>query len=128
MNKPIRCKEYGASLFFIEENKAIIERLKEYFPFRWKEMLALSVFRLLYQSPLKDMELHYHDSYLSEVFPELFLSKNRLHQILEDVGQDRKSIAEFSRSFVCGNENLLIDLEIPKQTRDLIETLGLHIT
>ena len=46
----------------------------------------------------------------------------------KDVGQDRESIVEFLRSFICGNENLLIDLKMPKQTRDLIETLGLHIT
>jgi len=110
MNKPTTCKEYGASLFLIEENKDVIDRLKEYFPVRWKEIFALSVFRLLYQSPLKHMELHWEDSYLSEVFTGASLSKNSLHQVLEDVGQDRQGIAEFLRSFVCGHENLLIDL------------------
>ena len=110
MNKPTTCKEYGASLFLIEENKDVIDRLKEYFPVRWKEIFALSVFRLLYQSPLKHMELHWEDSYLSEVFTGASLSKNSLHQILEDVGQDRQGIAEFLRSFVYGKENLLVDL------------------
>ena len=56
------------------------------------------------------MEIHWEDSYLSEVFTGASLSKNSLHPVLEDVGQDRQGIAEFLRSFVCGNENLLIDL------------------
>jgi len=110
INQPTTCKEFGASLFLVEENKEVIERLKEYFPFRWKELFALSVFRLIHQSPLKHMELHYQDSWLSEVFPDACLSKNTLHQILEDVGQSRQAIAEFLKSFMCGNENLLIDL------------------
>ncbi|MDD3725621.1 MAG: hypothetical protein PHI44_00250 [Candidatus Ratteibacteria bacterium] len=48
------------------------------------------------------MEIHWEDSYLSEVFTGASLSKNSLHPVLEDVGQDRQGIAEFLRSFVCG--------------------------
>ncbi|MEW6095757.1 MAG: transposase [bacterium] len=110
INRPTTCKECGASLFLIEGNKEIIERLKEYFPIRWKELFTLSCFRLMYQSPLKHMELHYHDSWLSEEFPDTYLSKNVLHQILESVGRERKTIVEFLNGFICGSENLLIDL------------------
>ncbi|MGQ9571540.1 MAG: transposase [Thermodesulfovibrionales bacterium] len=110
INQPTTCKEYGASLFLMKENKEIIERLKEYFPNRWKELFALSAFRLLHQSPLKHMELYYHDSWICEELPEACLSKNILHQILESVGRERETIVKFLRSFICGNENLLIDL------------------
>lgn len=110
INCPTTCKECGASLFLIKQNKEIIDRLKEYFPNRWKEIFVLSAFRLIQQSPLKHMELHYHDSWLSEEFAEACLSKNMLHQILEAVGQDRKTIVEFLKGFICGSENLLIDL------------------
>lgn len=110
INRPTTCKECGASLFLMEQNKEIMERLKEYFPELWKEIFILSVFRLMYQSPLKHMELHYQDSWLSEELLGSHLSKNILHQILEALGQDRRAIVEFLRSFICGNENLLIDL------------------
>jgi len=110
INHPTTCKEYGASFFLMMENKDIIEKLKQYFPQRWKEIFSLSVFRLMYQAPLKHMEVHYQDSWLSEELPDASLSKNVLHNILEAVGRDRKTIVEFLRGFICGNENLLIDL------------------
>lgn len=110
VNYPTTCKDYGASLFLIEENKEVIKKLKEYFPLRWKELFVLSALRLIHQSPLKHMEVHYQDSWFSEEFPNAYLSKNTLHQILESVGRDRESIVEFLRGFICGNENLLIDL------------------
>jgi len=110
INRPTTCKEYGASLFLMDISKEIVERLKEYFQKQWKEIFAMSVFRLMYQSPLKHMEIHYQDSWLSEELPDACLSKNTIHHILEAVGQDRKAIVEFLRGFICGNENLLIDL------------------
>ncbi len=110
INQPTTCKEYGASLFLMKENKEIIERLKVYFPNRWKEVFILSAFRLLHQSPLKHIEFLYQDSWISEELSSASLSKNTLHQILEDMGRERKTIIEFLRGFICGGENLLIDL------------------
>ncbi|HOV21964.1 MAG TPA: hypothetical protein PLW95_04705, partial [bacterium] len=61
INRPTTCKEYGASWFLIKENEEVIDKLKNTFPIFWKELFILSVCRLLYQSPLKHMELHYQD-------------------------------------------------------------------
>ncbi len=110
INLPTSCKEYGGSCFLLEDNTTVIERLKIYFPYRWKEIFIFSVFRLMKQSPLKHMELHYQDSWLSEVMPDVSLSKNIVGKILEEIGRDREAIVEFLNGFVCGNENLLIDL------------------
>lgn len=104
------CKECGASLFLVRENKEIVERLKKYFPVRWKEIFVLSVLRLLYRSPLKHMGFYYQDSWLSEEYKEASLSKNSIHQILESTGREREAIVEFLRSFNSGCENLLIDI------------------
>ena len=62
INRPTTCKEYGASFFLIKEGKKIIEKLKEHFPNRWKQIFILSVLRFMYQAPLKHMKLHYLDS------------------------------------------------------------------
>jgi len=110
INKPTTCKEYGASLFLIRENEDIINKLNQYFPHRGNEIFIISLLRLQYQCPLKNIELHYQDSWLSEIFPNAALSKNTLHQILEEVGQNREAIIEFLKSFTCYKENLLIDL------------------
>jgi len=110
INLPTSCKEYGASWFLLENNTTVIERLKIYFPYRWKEIFIFSVCRLMYQSVLKHMELHYQESWLSEVMPDASLSKNIVGKILEEIGRDRETIVEFLKGFICGNENLLIDL------------------
>ncbi|HOJ38862.1 MAG TPA: transposase [bacterium] len=110
INRPTTCKEYGASWFLLEENKDVIERLKTYFPSRWKEIFVSSVCRLMYQSPLKHIEFHYQESWLSEVMPDASLSKNIVGKILEEIGRDRETIVEFLKGFICGNENILIDL------------------
>ena len=102
INRPTTCKEYGASWFLIKENEEVIDKLKNTFPIFWKELFVLSVCRLLYQSPLKHIELHYQDSWVSEVYQGISLSKNVLHQILEDIGRNRESITKFLRSFVKG--------------------------
>lgn len=110
INRPTTCKEYGASFFLIKEGKKIIEKLKEHFPNRWKQIFILSALRFMYQAPLKHMKLHYLDSWLSEELAGVSFSKNILHQIIEDVGRDRCAIVQFLKDFICGNENLLIDL------------------
>ena len=63
----------------MKENEEVIDKLKNTFPFFWKELFILAGCRLLYQSPLKHMELHYQDSWVSEVFQGISLSKNILH-------------------------------------------------
>ena len=109
-NRPTTIKEYGASLFLMEDNRKIIEKLKEYFFDCWKEIFILSVFRLMYQSPLKHMQLHYLDSWLCQEMPDARLSKDSLGQLLETIGAQRESIVEFLRGFIGGSEKLLIDL------------------
>jgi hypothetical protein len=91
---PTTCKEYGASMFLMKDNKEVSERLKECFPFRWKEIFVLSVLRSIYQSPLKHMEFQYQDSWLSEELPGVHLSKNTLSGVLESIGRDREKIVK----------------------------------
>lgn len=108
--RPTTSKEYGASFFLLETNREIIEGLKKHFPERWKELFVLSVFRLMYRAPLKHMEVHYQDSWISEVISEASLSKYTLHQILETIGRNRGAIVGFFRDLYCREERLLIDL------------------
>jgi transposase len=121
INSPTTCKEYGASNYLLKGNKEIIDRLKDCFKDLWREIFVLSVFRLLYQSPLKHIELHYKDSWLEEEVFGANLSKNSLHQILEDLGRNRANIVKFLRNFICKGENLLIDLtHIFSLSRDIV--------
>ncbi|HRR95846.1 MAG TPA: hypothetical protein P5150_03835 [Candidatus Ratteibacteria bacterium] len=72
------------------------------------------------------MELHYQDSWVSEVYQGISLSKNVLHQLLEDSCSD--VLLYLSKYRKVKIPTHWLDLEIPKQTKKLIENLDLHIT
>lgn len=76
----------------------------------------------MYQSPLKHIELYYQGSWLSEIMDRAHLSK-KSRKDLEEVGRDRRNIVEFLKGFICGNENVLIDLtHIFSLSQDMILT------
>ena len=109
LSRPVSSKEYGASSILRSKSTDIIARLQEAFPDRWRELWALGVNRLLYQSPLKNMEYLYEESYLSEEYPDLNLSKNNLTDLLQTIGEDRGPITNFMSKFIDGSEHLVFD-------------------
>jgi len=60
--KHVLVKEYGASSFILSISQDIIEKLKEVFPYDWKELFCLALFRLIERSPLKRMGFYYENS------------------------------------------------------------------
>jgi len=109
-NIPTTIKEYGASWLIMHQNREIIEGLRDVFPDWWGEIFVLSAIRFMHYSPLKNMSIHYEDSWLSEEIKDVRLSDKSLHMLLEEVGGDRGSIVRFLRRFISEGENLLIDL------------------
>lgn len=122
INRPTTCKEYGASLFLLKENKEIIERLNEYFPSWWKEIFVLSILRLMHKSPLKHMDLHYQGSWLFEVIKDAHLSKDTLHRILESLGREREGIGFYSQDNIKLSEKEGLRYILPlKRNNNLID-------
>jgi len=106
----IAVKEFGATNFLLEANDDIKERFKELYPDTWKELFIFAVFRLLYTTPLKNLEAYYVSSFLSETLPGAHLSPKVIGNLLGDVGKERERTKTFLRQFVSGNDFLLIDL------------------
>ena len=106
----IAVKEFGATNFLLEANDDIKERFKELYPDTWKELFIFAVFRLLYNTPLKNMQAYYSSSFLSETLPDAHLSPKVLGNLLGDIGKERERTKAFLRQFVSGNDFLLIDL------------------
>jgi len=67
--KNISVKEYGAYHYLYQKHNRILQALQSHFPNWHKELFSLSIFRLLYHAPLKNMPLHYEQFYLSELLP-----------------------------------------------------------
>jgi hypothetical protein len=110
MYKQISPKEYGATYFLQSISKDVIEELKKHFPYEWKELFSLAVFRLTEKSPLKNIDFYYKTSYLSESIKGVRTSQPFLGKFLREVGIHRETIKSFMRSFIIDTEYAIIDL------------------
>lgn len=108
--KNISTKEYGATQQLQAMSEDILTELKAHFSDIWEELFVLACNRLLYQSPLKNMSLYYEESFVSEQFGQLDLSKNTLTSLMQKIGNDREKITKFMAKFIEGSEHLLFDI------------------
>ena len=108
--KHVLVKEYGASSFILSISQDIIEKLKEVFPYDWKELFCLALFRLIERSPLKRMGFYYENSHISERIKNVRTSGKFLGRFLREIGMQRELMKEFMRSFIVDTEYAIIDL------------------
>ena len=106
----ISVKEFGATNLLLEMNAEIKERLKKIYPERWKEIFVFSIFRLLYNTPIKNLLTHYAASFISETLSGARLSPKFVGNLLRDIGREREKTKLFLRDFLSGNDFALIDL------------------
>jgi hypothetical protein len=107
--KNISIKEFGASNFLQQIGSDIKAELQKCFPTQWQSLFALALNRLIYQSPLKNCEFLFEESFVSEELTEAKLDKNSCTQLLQVVGGNREKISEFLRQFVKGAEHIVFD-------------------
>lgn len=108
--KHITCKEFGASRFLHFISEDIITELRRFFPYEWKELFSLAVFRLIEKSTLKMAQFHYQNSFLSECIKGARMSPKFLGPFLRDIGTKRESIQQFMCSFLVDTEYAVIDV------------------
>lgn len=123
----VQVKEYGITTAIDAVFGDTVKALKKYFPDSWQRLVCLAYGRLVHRSPLKNMAFHYSCSYLSEEYPDIDLSAKSLSYFLRDLGEDRKQIVDFCRSFKVINDSILFDgtdifsyseqMELPKFCR-----------
>ena len=88
----VSVKEFGAANFVLDLNEDIKESLKGIYPDKWKELFLFPVFRLLYNTPIKNLQTYYAMSFLSETLPGAYLSPKK-------VGNMLRACQEISRQF-----------------------------
>lgn len=115
----ISVKEFGLSNFFISHMADICEQLRACFPARWQYIVAAAYCRLYKQSPINQMPLHIHHSYLSEQLKEAVFDEKNISLALRDVGRDREQAVRFMKWDVPDGEHVLIDLtHLPSRSRN----------
>jgi len=102
--------ESGMSEYVHSQNEDILEALTTRFPKEGQSLFLLALFRLAYQSPLKNMSFYYDNSFMSQVFPKVNLGKNNLTELLKEVGTQRSSISECMKDIMGDHPSyVLID-------------------
>jgi transposase len=111
-------KEYGAASFVNSISTDILEQLKKFFPLNYEEIFCAAYHRLTQQSRLKNMQMLQEQSYMSEIFPKVNLSKNGLTTLLQNLGSDRETVVSFMKQFIEGSDYLSFDVtDVISQSR-----------
>jgi transposase len=106
----VSVKEFGASNFVLGMNEDIKESLKDIYPDKWEELFLFPIFRLLSNTPIKNLQTYYATSFLSETLPGAYLSPKKVGNLLREIGKERERTKEFLKQFISGNDFVLIDL------------------
>jgi len=106
---PVLSKEYGATVLLEEMMSDSITQLEKLFPSEWQQIVVAAYARLVHQSPLKNIELHYEHSYLSEKFPDVAVGSKVIGSTIQQLGKKRDQIRKFFASIKNRGEYVLID-------------------
>ncbi|MDX2050361.1 MAG: transposase [Rickettsiaceae bacterium] len=118
--RPTSSKEFGATSALLSVGSDILSGLRKYFPLDASVIFTLAMQRLLYQSPLKNMEFYYLESFLSEQLPGLNLNKNHMTELLKKIGSDRESVVKFMKQLSSGASHIAFDTtHIISQSKNL---------
>ncbi len=105
----ITVKEYGATQFLMDLNKDIIDLIKKYFPNDWREIFVFAAFRLLRNSPIKNLDFLNTTSFIYDTI-NADMNGRLIGRLLRELGTERGTIIEFLSNFVTGGEYLAVDL------------------
>jgi len=102
-------KEYGITSYINNHLEQYKTLLKKHFPGHWEQIIALAYGRMVYNSPMKNMEFHYYHSFLSVEYKGLKLSPKQLTVFLREFGVQREQIISFFKEFSRAHNNILFD-------------------
>lgn len=106
----VTVREFGATQFILNCNDDVVGLLKTYYPSWWKEILVFAIFRLLYNTPLKNVDFYYYTSFISETIRDADVSDRAIGPFIRMLGAERGIIERFLKHFVIENECIAVDL------------------
>ena len=118
--KEVFVKSSGLGPFVESVISDVLPALKKHFGDEAESIFCASLMRLAHQSPLKNMELHFGNDFLSEVFSNVSLSDKKMATLLRDIGGNREKINAFFKEFSKPGEHILMDMTaIHSQSKEM---------
>jgi transposase len=125
---PVFSKEYGAIAFIDFIASDILETLSKHFGTSFAQQIwAVSTSRLISPCPFRRVGDHYHTSWMSEILPDLPLSKSSITRLIDHVGNNRAKCAAFMRDMLEPAPYLLIDgSKVTSKSEGMLRALPGH--
>ena len=87
--------EIGATNFFFKLTEDIRTNLQKFFPDNWQFIYTIALIRCIYEGRFRRLGVHYEDSILSYIYPNLIFSPYKITSLLKEIGKKRNTIKEF---------------------------------
>lgn len=101
--------EYGLTATLSSLMSVEMEKLKKHFPNYWRTILGMAYCRLMYTSPIKDMQQHIARSYLSVALESPHMSADYISKMIKEIGGERQCIASYFREFAQNEDYVIFD-------------------
>ena len=102
--------EYGITYWLASAIKPLYySQIEKHFGEIWQYVVAIAYTRLVYQSPICDMQRHFSHSFLSQVFPDVNLSEENVRTVLTYIGNNREICVRYLREYIKDGDNILFD-------------------
>lgn len=108
--KAISTKSAGLGWFLEPLLSDILTALKKHFDGEAEAIYCAGLMRLAHQTPLKNMNVHLKENFLSESFSQVSLADKKVSSLMRNIGSDRERINAFFREFSRTGENILMDI------------------
>ena len=100
--------EIGASNYFINMTSDIAELLEKHFPDYWKEIYVLALIRAIFNNRFRRATVHYEDSILSYIYPDLNFDSRHIKNLLQKLGRQRNEITAYMEDSMGDNDRFIL--------------------
>ena len=103
--------EVGAVNYFYQRTAEMRDRLKSFFPDNWQMIYTVVLLRTIYDARFRRLEVHYENSILSYLYPDMVFTPPAVKNFLTELGHQRDSISSYMKESLnqMGDRFVLFD-------------------
>lgn len=102
--------EYGISYWMAKQIKPLYYKsIETQFGICWQTIIAISFCRLVFQSPICDMQRHFSNSFLKQMLPDAKMGDKDITDVLSFIGRHRESQVKFFDTFSSSGNIVIFD-------------------
>lgn len=100
--------ETGAVSYFYQNSEEMRKLLQKHFPELWERIYTTVLIRTIYDTRFRRLQLHYEDSILSHMYPNLSFSAPSITEFLKTLGRQRGAIRDYMRETIAENDRFIL--------------------